>query len=82
MNQAWTSLKDHLLFLVFGLSYSILLVISKGKLYAKNYAFIPGDFGPAFMFQICLQIPFWISMVLLTYQTVTFEIARARGEEP
>ena len=34
MQQACTSLKDHLLFLLFGLSYSIFLMITKGKLYA------------------------------------------------
>ena len=67
MQQARNSLKDHFLFLAFGLSYSIFLLITKGKLYAKNYAFIPGDFGPAFKMQIMLQIPFFIAYFLLTY---------------
>ena len=31
---------------------------------------------------MCLQIPFFIALFLLTYQTVTFEMAKRRGEEP
>ena len=51
-SQFWTSMRNHICFFLFGLSYSMFLWVRLGKNYPLNYAFIPGNFGPSFFMQL------------------------------
>ena len=64
VSQFITALVHHVMYHIFGLFYSLLLLACKGKVYTMNYGFLPGVFKYAFY---TTQLTYFLYMALLCF---------------